>query len=71
MKAKILIRYNGKFYRVAKTRMCSCKKNCDLYKKGVCGSNEDVLKLPCDAIADAFADATGTCPNACYKEVRT
>ena len=68
-KAKIRIEFNGKTYRVGKTCGCSSKRECDLFERGVCDSQECVVRLPCEAIVDAFHAAGCSCPRFCFKKV--
>ena len=68
-KAKIRIEFNGKTYRVGGTYGCSSKRECDLFERGVCDSQECVVRLPCDAIVDAFHAVGCSCPRFCFKKV--
>lgn len=68
-KAKIRIEFNGKTYRVGGTCGCSSKRECDLFERGVCDSQEGVVRLPCEAIVDAFHAAGCSCPRFCFKKV--
>jgi len=69
-KAKIIIAYKGDNYRVGKRTACASKRDCDLFERGVCDSERDVKRMPCDAIADAFIEVCGTCPNFGFKKIR-
>lgn len=70
MKAKILIEYAGKIYRVGTSYKCSSKRDCDLFQRGVCDACEGVLlDLPCGAIAREFIRLTDLAPKYGYKEV--
>ena len=69
-KAKIRIEFNGKTYRVGSTCGCSSKRECDLFERGVCDSQEGIIvRLPCEAIANAFLAAGCSCPRFCFKKV--
>lgn len=70
-KAKIRIEFNGKTYRVGGTYGCSSKRECDLFERGVCDGYENgVVKLPCEAIVNAFLATGCSCPRFCFKEVK-
>ena len=69
-RAKIRIEFGGKTYRVGKSSKCASKRDCDLFRRGVC-DNSSVWKCPCDAINDAFYEVCRAVPVRCFKEVRT
>lgn len=69
MKAKIRIEFNGKTYRVGKVYGCSSKRECDLFERGVCDIQEGFVRLPCEAIVNAFLATGCSCPIFCFKEV--
>ena len=71
-KAKILIRYNGETYRVGESFGCSSKRDCDLFRRGVCDVEETMYEdnLPCDPINDAFIYAAGCVSSRCFMKVK-
>lgn len=70
MKAKIRIEYLGKTYRVGSSHRCASKRDCDLYRRGVCDNANDGVSLPCEAIHEAFVKiCDGGSPGNCFKEV--
>jgi len=68
MKACVRIKFNGKYYRATKGWHCRSKRDCDLFKKGVCDFDGYVRDLPCDPITAAFDRIGGRC-GGCFKEV--
>lgn len=69
-KAKIYIEFNGSTYRVGSSARCASKRDCDLFRRGVCDTEDGWSgPLPCEAIGDAFIAICGTCPKYGFKEV--
>lgn len=69
-KARILIEFGGKTYRVGSSCACKSKRDCDLYKKGVCNADTEADDFPCAPIHDAFCEVSSDSPARCFKEVK-
>lgn len=54
-KARVIVEYKGKKYRLHGRGKCGTK-SCALFKKGVC-DNDDDRRLPCDALYNAIEQA--------------
>lgn len=70
MKARLVVEYKGKRYRVTRNGQCYSKRYCSLFKRGVC---DDYLyrrdDLPCNFLQSAFANI-GVDVCGCFNEIK-
>lgn len=71
-KARVIIEFRGRKYRLTKGFACKSNSNCSLFVKGVCDVDEGrwCRKFPCDDIVSAIDEETGNWFNGGYKEVK-
>jgi len=69
---RIVVEYRGKRYCCNNKTSCHSKRNCDLFRRGVCDAEEFGYDahMPCDGICDAFIAICGGCPDCCFKEIK-
>ncbi len=70
MKAKVIVEFRGRKYRLSKGFVCKSKRDCSLFVKGVCDTDVCPSTLPCDDIAKAFYEETDTWHLGGFKEVK-
>ena len=69
-RTRVVIEHAGRRYIVGTSAFCTSKRNCSLFKHGVCDDENDRRRMLCDALNAAFERVVGTCPTRCFKEVK-
>lgn len=71
MNARILIEHGGKTYRISNSCGCASKRDCSLFKRGVCDRSESCWEdgLPCEELNNSFIAATSMICRFGFKEV--
>lgn len=67
-KAKVVIEWNGKRYRVGGSAACDGRA-CSLHDPSRCDDCDSGRGFPCDEINDALFDITGAVSKRCFKEI--
>mgnify|MGYP003301693626 CR=1 FL=1 len=72
MKAKVIVEFRGRKYRLNKECLCKSKRECSLFVKGVCNTGDErwYCKLPCDDLSNATKEAIGDWFNGGFQEVK-
>lgn len=68
-KAKVIVEFRGRKYRLYKECVCKSKRDCSFFVKGVCDTDFQKT-LPCDDIAKALYEETDSWHFGGFKEVK-
>ena len=70
MKARLVVEYKGKRYRVTRNGQCSSRRDCSLFERGVCDDPDRLDDFPCKRLLYAFTDVRIFYPTGCFKEIK-